>query len=180
MATNITDLRASFKREINPPDEEQFPDISNTQLDGYILDGFWESFLLDMLQGFEVIAGADLDVAVPGETFFITKGDTDDTTLTDLPVHFQMLIVILAGFRLIRMKGITLATNFSTKAGPVEFEQQVSATVLRHILASLERRLQELKELYSGELGGGTFIYMDGVLQRESALINNLPILTVI
>ncbi len=180
MATIITDLRASFKREINPPGEEQFPDISNVELDGYILDGFWESFLLDMLQGFEVIAGDDLDTPDVGQTYFITAGDTDDTALTDLPVQFQMLIIILAGFRLIRMKGITLATNFSTKAGPVEFEQQISATVLRHILASLERRLQELKELYSGELGGGTFVYMDGVLQREAALIQNLPQLTVI
>jgi hypothetical protein len=180
MATQVTELRASLKREINPPGVEQFDDISNSELDGYILDGFWESYLLDMLQAYTVIDGADLDTPVANTTWFITAGDTNDTTDTDLPMHFQMLVVIFAGFRLIRMKGISLATNFSSQAGPVEYEQQISATVLRAILQSLERRLQELKELYSDELGGGTFVYMDGVYQREASLVEGLPQLAIL
>lgn len=180
MATNVQDLRPALKREINPPGAEQFESIGGGELDGYILDGFWESYLLDMLQAYDVIDGADLDTPVADTTWFITSGSTEDTADTDMPTHLQMLVVIQAGFRLLRIKGIDLATNFSAKAGPVEYEQQVSATVLRAILQSLERRLQELKELYSDELGSGTFIYMDGVYQREASLIQGLPQLAIL
>lgn len=180
MATNIQDLRPALKREINPPGAEQFESIGGGELDGYILDGFWESYLLDMLKSYAVIDGADLDTPDPGNTYFITAGDTDDTTDTDMADHAQMLVVILAGFRLLRMKGLVLALNFTAEAGPVSYEQQISATVLRAILQSLERRLQELKELYSDELGGGTLVYMDGVYQREAALVEGLPQLAIL
>ena len=180
MATNITDLRPALSREINPPGFEQYPDIGGSELDGYILDGFWESKLLSMLAAYDVIAGEDLDTPVANTNWFITTGSTDDTALTDMAAHIQMLVVIFAGFRLLRTKALNLATNFSAKAGPVEYEQQVSATVLRAILQSLERRLEQLKVLYSDELGDSTIYYMDGVYQREYALINSLPQMAIL
>ena len=180
MATEIIDLRPSLKREINPPGFEQYPDIGSSELDGYLLDGFWESKLLAMLSSYTVIAGEDLDTPQAGKTFFITTGSTDDTADTDMADHIQMLVVIFAGFRLLRTKALNLATNFSAKAGPVEYEQQVSATVLRAILQSLERRLDQLKLLYSDEIGDTTIYYMDSVFQREYAMISGLSAMAIL
>jgi hypothetical protein len=67
-----------------------------------------------------------------------------------------------------------LAVNFSAKAGPVEYEQQASATVLRALLDNLQGRIQELKGQYSDEFGATVFILMDGIAQSEYAALNSL------
>jgi hypothetical protein len=72
-----------------------------------------------------------------------------------------------------------LAVNFTAEAGPVSYEQQASATVLRALLESLERRIMELKDLYSDLVPANVFIAMDGVAQSEYATLNALPELQV-
>jgi hypothetical protein len=69
--------------------------------------------------------------------------------------------------------------NFKAVAGPVEFEQQASATTLRAILSSMEAQVRELKAMYS-DLGGGAFSYFDAELQRDAALIQGYGELTVL
>jgi hypothetical protein len=59
MATPVTDLRDQLSREINIPGFEQLPDITNTQLDSYVLDGFWECRLLGMLDSYTITDGSE-------------------------------------------------------------------------------------------------------------------------
>lgn len=179
MATLITDLRDSLKREINPPGFEQFADISGSQLDGYLEDGFWEARLAGILSSYTMINGDDLTPAGNAtDRYIVVEGSTypDDST-TDLPEHLEMLVVILAGFRLLRSKIMSLATNFRAQAGPVEYQQESSATVLRALLSSLQDRVKELKIIYSTEFSGAPLIYMDGVLQRESYYLDTTILL---
>ena len=113
--------------------------------------------------------------ASPGVKYF-----TDRATLSkDLGQELWMLIVIFAGFRLLRLKIMNLAINFKAVAGPVSYEQQASATTLRAMLDSLSRRVQELKATYSDQYTGA-FYYMDGVLQSEYALLSGLNYESVI
>ena len=171
MATPVSDLRAMLSREINVPGFEQLPDITSSQLDGYIADGFWETRLLGMLESYTLTDGTELATPVGS----IIKQASDDG---DLPEQYQMLVVIVAGLKMLRLKALNLAVSFSAKAGPVEYEQQTSATVLRAILDSLESRLNELQASYS-DLFAGSMVYFDGVLQRERSLIDGLAVLTV-
>lgn len=173
MATLVSDLRAQLQRAINIPGFEQLPDITNTELDGYIKDGFWEARLLGLLDGYTQTDGTEL-ATPPGE---VIKNISDDG---DLEMQYQQMVITIGALKMLRLKILNLAINFSAKAGPVEYEQQASATTLRAILASMERQVEEMKALYSDLVGGGAFTYFDGELQRDQALIDGLGDLTVL
>lgn len=172
MATLVSDLRDKLKREINIPGFSQLPDITSRELDGYIKDGFWEARLLGMLDGYTQTDGTEL-ATPPGEVIKKTDGG-------DLEEWLQQLVVIVAAFKMIRLKILNLAVNFRAQAGPVEYEQQASATTLRAVLASLSDRLNEIKAVYSTELSPGALVYFDSVLQRESSALQDLAIQTVL
>ena len=172
MGTLVEDLIPMFNREINGPGFERITAISASQKLGYIEDGFWDVRLAGMLATFTVVDGVDLvPPGVTGKLYF-----TDDSTKAeDLEKKFWMMVVIVAGFRLLRLKIMDLAVNFTAEAGPVSFEQQASATVLRALLANLQGRVQELKGQYSDEFGADVFILMDGLAQSEYATLQSLP-----
>ena len=172
MATLVSDLRAQLRREINIPGFEQLPDIGNTDLDGYIMDGFWEARLLGMLEDYTQTDGTEF--ATPAGA--VIKKMADDG---DLEQQYQMMVVIIAALKLIRMKILNLAVNFKAGAGPVEYEQQASATTLRAILSVLEGRVKELKAAYSDLTTASAFYYFDAELQRESALVQGLADLQI-
>jgi hypothetical protein len=166
MATKISDIIPMMTRELNAPGTEQYPDLLGGDYLGYIADGFWDTRLAGMLYTYTIVDGADLATPQTTGTSYIT----DQSTKTDdLPEQFQYMIVIFAGARLLRNKILTLAVNYKATAGPVDYEQQASATTLRAILASLERRVKELKVMYSDEFSPGAIAYMDGVLQRAES-----------
>lgn len=170
MATLVSDLRDKLQREINLPGFEQVPDITSSQLDGYIKDGFWEIRLFGMLTAYTQTDGTEFATPV-GE---VIKQISDDG---DLPEQFHVLVTIGAALKMLRMKILNLAVNFKAEAGPVSYEQQASATTLRAVLADLENRLQQLKVIYSDEVGGGVFTYFDSVLQREQSVLDQaLPL----
>lgn len=168
MATPVSDLHAMLLREVNVPGFEQLPDLFPADLTGYVADGFWEAKLSGML--------SDYTITDDGSGNLTIERISDSA---DLPTEWHVLVVMFAALKLIRLKALNLATNFKAVAGPVEYEQQVSATVLRAILEALERRVVELKSAHS-ELYGSALYYFDAVLQRESSMVQDLPALTVI
>lgn len=165
MATPIQDLRAQLLREINVPGAEQLPDITNSQVDGYIADGFWETRLYGMLAEYTLTDGTEFATPVTGGVIKLTADDGD------LPPEYQMLVVIVGALKLLRMKVLNLAVNFKAVGGPVSFEQQASATTLRAVLATLQDRLNVMQSLYSESLGAGAMFYFDSVLQRDASLL---------
>lgn len=174
MATALTELIPMIQREVNAPGLELFPDAGAGALLGYIEDAFWDVRLSGMLNGWTVVDAADV---VPAETSgrFIVDSASKSKSL---PKEHQMMVVVFAGLRIVRLKVVNLAVNFSAKAGPVEYEQQASATTLRAVLDSLSKRVQELKAQYS-ESFTGAFALFDGELQREYALLNQYAEFTV-
>lgn len=160
MATPISDLRVILRREINIPGFEQLPDITNTELDGYISDAFWEARLMGMLSEY----GSD------GTNIYLSSDNGD------LPEQYQQLVSIVAGLRMIRLKMLNLAINLRAQAGPVEYEQQASATTLRAIFKSMEDRLKALLSIYSDQLGVSETYYYDSVLQREASMVGQYEV----
>lgn len=176
MSTLIADLIPMFNREIDIPGSGQIVTSAAAKL-GYLEDGFWDIRLGGMLGGYTVALGEDL--TPPGTTG--SKYFTDQASLSeDLDQKFWMMITIFAGFRLLRLKIMQLAVNFTAEAGPVSYEQQASATVLRALLDSLERRIAELKVSYSDLIPSNVFVVMDGLAQSEYATLNALPELQVL
>jgi hypothetical protein len=142
---------------------------------GYIADGFWDARLAGTLTTYTIIDGDDLatpDLSSDYITDLATMGE-------DLPEEFQMMVVVFAGARMIRNKILNLAINFKAEAGPVSYEQQASATTLRAVLATLEKRLAELKTMYSDSFSPGAFAYMDGTLQRAAAEVQGYQLLQI-
>jgi hypothetical protein len=172
MATPIVDIRPVLQREINVPGFEQLPDITGTELDGYIKNGFWECRLLGMLDTYTQTDGTEF-ATPPGDVIKLIADDGD------LPDEFQLLVAIMAALTMLRLKIMALAINFTAEAGPVSYEQQASATVLRAILATLEKRVAELADLYSDEYNS-VFTYFDSTLQRESSYLQGALQLQVI
>ncbi len=177
MATPLPDMIPMLQRELNAPGTEQYPDFGGGDYLGYIADGFWDVRLATMLTDYTILDGLDLGTPVATGTDYITDQATKEN---DLPVQFQMMVVIFAGARLLRNKILTLAVNYKASAASVEYEQQASATTLRAILASLQRRMDELKTVYSDDFSPGQMTYIDGPLQRAQSDLNQYLALTVL
>lgn len=174
MATTISSMRPLLQREINIPGFPQLPDITNSELDGYIKDGFWHLRLKGMLDEYSQDDGSGLAVPPGEDVIYLTS---DEGPLAD---EFQRLVAFSAAFRLVRLKVLNLAINFTAQAGPVSYEQQASATTLRAILESLERELAQFAELYSDKLGKVGFHYWDGMWQAEISEILDIPYLSAL
>ena len=76
MATLVSDLRAQLRRAVNVPGFAQLPDITNTELDGYIMDGFWEGRLLGLLGGYTQTDGTEF-ATPPGVVIYKISDDGD-------------------------------------------------------------------------------------------------------
>lgn len=176
MPTSLASLIPMFDREVNAPGVPQFSDISGGQQLGYIEDGFWDIRLAGMLKSYTVVLGENLPTPLTtGAKYF-----TDSSSQTeDLEEKYWMMIVLFAGFRLLRLKIMNLAVNFKAEAGPVSYEQQASATVLRALLDSLNNRIRELKAQYSDDFNQSVFVMWDGVAQDQYATLNHLQELSI-
>lgn len=168
MATTISSMRPLLRNEINVPGFAQIPDVTNSDLDGYLKNGFWHLRLRSVMSSYNLDDGSGLTPPASEDVIYQASNEGD------LPVELQHLVALAGGFRMIRLKTLNLAVNFRAKAGPVEYEQQASATTLRAVLASLEAELVQLSELYASAWGNAGFYYMDGVLQREASELGGL------
>lgn len=153
MAVDLSDLVENLKREVNAPGLNQFPDATDAQYVGNLQDGFWESVLDGAIIGY-----TESDAIV-----------TPKTGTTDLPRELQQLVIFYAGARILRNQLRDIKSSFKAKAGPVEFEQQQSASLLVAILKDLmARRLALIDSLVNAN--DRSVYYFDGLAARESAL----------
>ena len=152
MAVDLSDLVESLKREVNPPGTDYFPDASDTEFLGNLIDGFWEAVLDGLISGYTV----DDDGLV-----------TPVSGSTDMARDVQQIIVFYAGFRILRNVLRNIQTTFRAKAGPVEYETQQSASTLKDLLADLSNRRKLLLDRLS-DMGAIPTYYADAVVEREA------------
>ena len=120
MTVDLADFVDSLRREITPLGTTLFASTNDDTLAAHLVDAFWEAKLDGFLEGYS----SDEDGLVTG-----TSGD--------LPRSGVALVVLYAGIRILRNRILNLNTQFRAKAGPAEFEQQNSATVLAEMLRQL-------------------------------------------
>lgn len=153
MAVDLGDLIESLRREVSPPGEDLFPDATDDDYFGNLQDSFWDARLDGLLEGYTESDG----LVVP------TSGTTELTR------DLQQLVVLYAGVRIVRNHLRALNTLFRSKAGPVEFETQKSAQVLKAILDELHAR-RNLVLTRLSDVGSVDSYYIDALIARDESL----------
>lgn len=148
--SDLSDLIPSLKREVNPPGTDLFPTASDDEYLGYLLDGFWEARLDGFLSKY----------TVDNATYLVTP---------DLPDFYSYLVVLWAGVRITRTRLSNLRTQQKSVAGPVSFEYQNSAMVLKAVLDEIRSKKQRLIDL-SYHITDTTII--DAYYQRDYDDVN--------
>jgi hypothetical protein len=143
MSVDLGELIEPLRREVSQPGAETstFPDATDDSYFGHLQDAFWETVL-------------------------VTPLDVDDD---DLGRDLQQLVVLYAGIRIIRNQLLAMNTLFRAKAGPVEYETQKSAQVLKGILDELKYR-RDFVLARLAEVGDVDVYYIDAVLERDDGL----------
>lgn len=127
MAVLLEDFVDALKREVQPPGVDLFSGVTNDMWIGYLSDAFWEARLDGFLEHYstqETESGAVEVVHIDGGV--------------DLPRQMMALVILYAGIKVLRNRILNTNTSFRAKAGPVEFEQQNSATMLAEMLKQLK------------------------------------------
>lgn len=153
ISVDLEDLVPTLRREVSPPNEDLYLDLADADLVGHLSDSFWEARLFGFFDNYDEVEGIVSPIS----------------GTTDLSRQDQALVVIFAGIRIIRNAVINKNTVFRTKAGPVEFETQNSATVLAEVLKQLQAKVTFIHEQL-GSLGAVTDYYIDGLAARDASL----------
>lgn len=155
MAVDLSNLVELLQAEVDPPGDNSFPDAVETDWVNRLRNAFWETNLDGIIKKYTEADG------------IITPLDTVNGT--DLSMELQYLIIFYAGVAVVRNKIRTMGTAFRAKAGPVEFEQENSASVLKTIMDELVRKRNVILKRLS-DLGNVDSIYVDMVISRDQSM----------
>lgn len=156
MPVDPGELVDPLKRNCNPPGQDLHPDASDDDWVGYLLDAFWVAKLNGVYPGYTVNT-SELIVPISGTE--------------DMPRDLQQLIVLFASVRVLEsdMRGSTGQTVFRAQAGPVSFETQQSAQVLRELLTGARNELKELVNLIgTSSIPGAGVSFLDTFIIHET------------
>lgn len=152
MSIDMSDeLVDALKREVSPPGTDLYPNATDAEWLNRLRDAFWEGRLNGLFGGYSV---DDDGVVSP------VSGSTD------LSREMQQAIVLYAGYRTTLTQFQNISSAVRSKAGPVEFEIERSAALLRDILKDVRDRLSRVLQLLS-TLGMNNATVFDAVIERS-------------
>lgn len=176
MAVQLFDLVDPLKRQVNPPGTDLFPNATDDEFLGSLTNAFWEIRLFGMLAQWEENAAARGGPDAFGEATVTPIGEIDETyddpegwAPADLPRDLQQLIVVWAGYQIVLTRLSALNTVFRAKAGPVEYETQNAASVLKSVLDQLKARLDDLLGQLSNA-GHESAYMLDAIIERSYSM----------
>lgn len=171
---DLSDLIEALRAEVNPPGTDLYPGATSD--DAWLLkltNAFWECVLYGVIDGFVEDAysrGADDPAWGPGVVTPVDaeEGYDDDGYVdgTDLSRELQQLIVLWAGWKVVLTQMQNVKTKLRTKAGPVEYEKEQSASVLKAVLDALKEKLDFIIDRLSSLSETNTTVF-DGVIERD-------------
>ena len=156
MAVLIDNLIESLKNEVNPPGTDLYPSVTDPQWRSRLLDAFWEAKLNKAFPNY-TIDGTGMNIVPVSGT-------------TDMPREQQQLIVLYAGFRVVLTAYQNINSQFRAKAGPVEYEVQKSAQMLKGLLDALRERIKKAIEDSTGASSGAYALVLDAMAERTAGI----------
>jgi hypothetical protein len=173
MAIDLINLVDPLKREVNPPGTDLYPNAIDDDWAGALNNAFWEVRLYGFLIGYEENAasrGGPVEFVENIVTPLGVAADYDDPTgynPQDLSRELQQLIVLWAAYKIVLNRMASLNTTFRTKAGPVEYETQNAASVLKSVLDALHDRIELI--LKTLPQTAGTVVF-DAIIERSYSM----------
>ena len=143
---------ASLQRAVTPLGQTAAT-LTPPQWVGYLTD----AFNMAKLDGFMV--GYTLD-----DTEIVA-----DSGGSDLDPKFVSLVILYAAIQILQLQILNTNTGFRAKAGPVEFEQQTSATMLAEMLKQLQATKNRII-LEINQIGATNTYYLDALSVRTFEL----------
>ena len=151
---DLADLVTPLQAALNIPGEDIYGTVSPTEWITYLANGFWEAYLDGLLSDY---------IEVDGEILPISGS-------TIMSKDKQQLVLMYAAITIMRLRLLNAQTLFRSKAGPVEYEVQQSAQVMKALLDDFsERRKFILQRLSDSGIARGTY-YIDTYLARQDAI----------
>jgi hypothetical protein len=154
MALDLGDLIEDLLTEVNPPGSNLFPDATDDDWLSNLRNAFWETTLDGLISGYDEADGV------------VTQADGGTE---DLSRDLQQIIIYYAGIRILKNRLSNLNTMFRSKAGPVEFETQNSATLLKSLLDEAVRR-RDFWLAKISDLSNTTTVYIDAYNARNNSM----------
>lgn len=153
MAVDLGDLIEDLQSEVSPPGTNMFSNATDDEWLSNLRNGFWNARIDGILAGYTEEDGE-----------IITDNDGDD-----MPRDLQQVIVFYAGYRILFNSLRQIGTLFRAKAGPVEYETQNSAQLLKALLDDLIGRRNILLQRLS-DLGAVQGYLIDNVIARDRSI----------
>lgn len=153
MAVDLSDLVELLISEVNVPGGDAFPGAADEEWTNKLRNAFWETVLDGIVSGYTEDEG------------IVEPEDAGDE---EFPRYLQQLVIFYAGVNIIRNKMHIVNSVFRAKAGPVEFETQQAATILKAVMDELIRKRNIILTRLS-DSGQASPIYVDMVMAREES-----------
>lgn len=153
MTVDLADLVEFLEAQVNPPGSDLFPDASEDDWVIRMRNSFWYLKLAGFFSNYRDNEGLIQPIT----------GDTD------LGRDQQQLIILDAAADVVANQMKNTATGFRAKAGPVEYETENSATLLKGVYDDIRRKIRELIGTL-GTLGSVTDVYIDSLVARDESL----------
>jgi hypothetical protein len=191
MTVSLEDLIEPLKFEVQAPGTDVYPNATDDDYLGYLTNSFWELRLYGFLGGYEEDAAsrggppeftvaivtpinvdATYDDIINGGVLTPTGGEYSPAM--DLSRDLQQLIIVWAGWKMMLSRMSSLNTSFRSKAGPVEYETQQAATVLKSILDQLKQRIDYILAHLPSSYGGlNNVTVLDAIVERTYSVATN-------
>lgn len=152
MAVPLANLVPYLKAEINPPGVELYPNTTDAAFIQMLANGFWEARLNGLMAGYEESAGSIVPIS----------------GTVDLGREMQQLVVLYTAYRIVLTNFQNMSSIFRAQAGPVSFETQKHATVLKTVLDALRLRMSGLLDSVGDDTT--SVAVFDAYLARTAAI----------
>jgi hypothetical protein len=158
-AIDLTELIPALVAQVSIPGAPLYTGVAEADWLTYLLNGFYNAQLEGLLKDWK----ADEDGNV-------TPVSGDSTLSRDQ----QQIAVLYAALDIVRNELRQLKTTFRAKAGPVEYETQQQATVLKSILDQLSSQKAIVLERLADTGDVPETVYIDSYIARDQSINSGL------
>lgn len=130
MATELSQFVGSLRREVTPLGGALPATITDEELTAHLADAFWEARLDGFCTGYACDEHGSVDP--------VDRDGAVDPGGPQFRREQVALVIIYAGIRILRSQVLNTRSAFRAKAGPVEYEEQASSTMLTEMLKQLK------------------------------------------
>jgi hypothetical protein len=155
MSVNLDDLTDTLIARMSPPGTDLYPNSTPSQWFDRLVLSFWEVRLHGMLDTYEEDAasrggpesfGEGIVTPINAPEGYDGGGGSfsTDPSWPDLSRDLQQLVVLWAAWQVTLVQFQNVKAAFTAKAGPVEYSESTSATILKGVLDALKEDIDRI------------------------------------